>query len=72
MDPLLHTAIALTLMIATYVWGRARAYNAYAVDITNNAVAATINTLEQEGYLKVVYDENGVKGYLQVAETDQN
>lgn len=71
MDPLLHTAIALTLMIATYVWGRVRGRAVDSVDITNNAVTATINTLEQEGYLKVVYDENGVKQYLQVTENDQ-
>ena len=55
MDVILHTAIAISCMYATYLWGK----HLTTEMIFSEVVVSTLCNLEREGLLKTKIDDDG-------------
>ena len=64
MDAITHTLIAGTCMAATYFWGRYLAKK----EILENAVEYMLTSLEKDGFIRTVEDENGDRELVPISE----
>jgi len=55
MDVILHTAMAISCMYATYLWGKHLTIRA----IYDEVVISTLCNLEKDGFLKTKVDDAG-------------
>ena len=55
MDVILHTAVAISCMYATYLWGK----HLTTEMIFSEVVVSTLCNLEREGLLKTKIDDDG-------------
>ena len=55
MDVMLHTAVAISCMYATYLWGK----HLTTKSIFDEVVISTLCNLERDGFLKTKIDNDG-------------
>ena len=68
MDAITHTLIAGTCMTATYFWGRYLAKR----EILESAVEYMLTSLEKDGFIRTVEDENGDRELVPISEIIAN
>ncbi len=64
MDVVTHTLFAGAAMAATYFWGRYLAKK----EILESAVECMLTSLEKDGFIRTVEDENGDKELIPISE----
>lgn len=66
MDIVTHTCLALGCMAGCYFWGRSFSKR----EILENVIGSTLASLEEEGFIKTIEDENGDKELVPISEIE--
>ncbi len=66
MDVITHTLLAIACMSACYFWGRSFSKR----EILENVIGSTLASLEEEGFIKTIEDENGEKELVPISEIE--
>ena len=66
MDVITHTLLAVACMSACYFWGRSFSKR----EILENVIGSTLASLEEEGFIKTIEDENGEKELVPISEIE--
>ena len=66
MDVITHTLLAVACMSACYFWGRSFSKR----EILENVIGSTLTSLEEEGFIKTIEDENGEKELVPISEIE--
>ena len=67
MDVYIHTVIAVVFMGACYLWGRYLAKH----EMLDGIVTTMLDTLEKEGFIRTVKDEDGEKSLVPISEIEE-
>ena len=62
----MHTAIAISCMVACYFWGRYFAKG----EILAAAIATMLERLEQDDFVRMTVDEDGEKSLIRISEIE--
>ena len=66
LDVYTHTAVAITCLVGCYYWGRHFAKH----EILSEVVGTMLDTLEKDGFVKMVIDEDGDKSLVPISEIE--
>ena len=63
MDAITHTLLAVACMAGCYFWGRYLSKR----EILEDVIEKMLMSLEEDGFIKIIEDENGEKELVKVA-----